>query len=36
MNYLQVYEKDILFANAQPAVQAILEQASRRLLMQAR
>jgi hypothetical protein len=36
MNYLQVYEKDILFANTQPAVQAILEQASRRLLMQAR
>ena len=36
MNYLQVYEKDIRFANTQPAVQAILEQASRRLLMQAR
>ncbi len=36
MNYLQVYEKDIQFANTQPAVQAILEQASQQLLMQAR
>jgi hypothetical protein len=36
MNYLQIYEKDIQFANTQPAVQAILEQASQRLLMQAR
>jgi hypothetical protein len=36
MNYLQIYEKDIEFANTQPAVQAILRQASDRLLMQAR
>ena len=36
MNYLQIYEKDILFANTQPEVQTILEQASRRLLMQTR
>ena len=36
MNYLQIYEKDILFANTQPAVQAILAQASQRLLAQAR
>jgi hypothetical protein len=36
MNYLQIYEKDIVFANSQPEVQSILEQASRRLLMQAR
>ena len=36
MNYLQIYEKDIRFASTQPAVQAVLEQASHRLLMQAR
>jgi hypothetical protein len=36
MNYLQVYEKDIEFANGQPAVQAILAQASERILKQAR
>jgi hypothetical protein len=36
MNYLQVYEKDIQFANGQPAVQSILVQASERLLKQAR
>ena len=36
MNYLQVYAKDIQFAATQPAIQATLEQASRRLLMQAR
>ena len=36
MNYLQIYEKDIQFANTQPAVQAILAQASQRLLAQAR
>jgi hypothetical protein len=36
MNYLQIYEKDIQFANTQSAVQAILEQASHQLLMQAR
>ena len=36
MNYLQVYEKDIRFAATQPAIQATLEQVSRRLLMQAR
>jgi hypothetical protein len=36
MNYLQIYEKDIEFANTQPSVQAILQQASDRLLMQAR
>jgi hypothetical protein len=36
MNYLQIYEKDIEFANTQPAVEAILEQASHQLLMQAR
>jgi hypothetical protein len=36
MNYLQIYEKDIEYANAQPAVQAVLEQASRQLLKQAR
>jgi len=36
MNYLQVYEKDVQFANGQPAVQAILAQASERLLKQAR
>jgi hypothetical protein len=36
MNYLQIYEKDIQFASTQPAVQTTLEQASHRLLMQAR
>jgi hypothetical protein len=36
MNYLQIYEKDIEYANTQPAVQAVLKQASDRLLMQAR
>jgi len=36
MNYLQVYEKDIQFANTQPALQAILAQASQRILKQAR
>jgi hypothetical protein len=36
MNYLQIYEKDIEFANSQPAVQAILEEASRKLLTEAR
>jgi len=36
MNYMQIYEKDIQFANIQPAVQSILEQASQHLLMQAR
>jgi hypothetical protein len=36
LNYLQVYEKDIRFASTQPAVQAMLAQASQRLLMQAR
>jgi hypothetical protein len=35
MNYLQIYEKDIEYANTQPAVQAVLKQASDRLLMQA-
>jgi hypothetical protein len=36
MNYMQIYEKDIQFANTQPAIQTILQQASQRLLMQAR
>jgi hypothetical protein len=36
MNYLQVYDKDVIYAGTQPAVQALLEQASQRLLMQAR
>lgn len=36
MNYLQVYEKDILFANSQPAVQVILAKASQQILKQAR
>jgi hypothetical protein len=36
MNYMQIYEKDILYANTQPAVQAVLLQASQRLLAQAR
>jgi hypothetical protein len=36
MNYMQIYEKDIEYADTQPAVQAILLQASQRLLAQAR
>jgi hypothetical protein len=36
MNYVQVYEKDLVFAGTQPAVQALLEQANQRLLQQAR
>jgi hypothetical protein len=36
LNYLQIYEKDIQFANTQPGVQATLQQVSQRLLMQAR
>jgi hypothetical protein len=36
MNYLQVYAPDIVYAAAQPAVQALLEQASQALLKQAR
>jgi hypothetical protein len=32
----RAYEKDIRFATTQPAVQAMLEHASQRLLMQAR
>jgi hypothetical protein len=36
MNYLQIYAPDITFAATQPAVQALLDQASQRLLAQAR
>jgi hypothetical protein len=36
MNYLQIYAPDITFAATEPAVQALLEQASQRLLAQAR
>ena len=36
MNYMQIYEKDIQYANSQPAVQAILLRASEQLLAQAR
>jgi hypothetical protein len=36
MNYLQIYAPDIAYAGAQPAVQALLDQASQRLLAQAR
>jgi hypothetical protein len=36
MNYLQIYAPDITFASTQPAVQALLDQASQRLLAQAR
>jgi hypothetical protein len=36
MNYLQVYASDIKFANTQSAFQAILEQASQRILKQAK
>jgi hypothetical protein len=36
MNYMQIYAPDIMFATTDPAVQALLEQASQRLLAQAR
>ena len=36
MNYVQIYAPDIAFAATEPAVQTLLEQASRRLLAQAR
>ena len=36
MNYVQIYAPDITFAATDPAVQAMLEQASQRLLAQAR
>ncbi len=36
MNYLQIYAPDITFAATQPAIQALLDQASQRLLAQAR
>jgi hypothetical protein len=36
MNYLQIYAADIAYAGTQPAVQAMLEQASARLLAQTR
>jgi hypothetical protein len=36
MNYLQVYAADVTYAAAQPQVQSLLDQASQRLLSQAR
>jgi len=36
MNYMQIYAPDIAYAATQPAVQAMLDQASQRLLAQAR
>jgi len=36
MNYLQIYAPDITYAATQPAVQALLDRASQRLLAQAR
>ncbi len=36
MNYMQIYAPDIAFAATEPAVQALLAQASQRLLAQAR
>ena len=36
MNYMQVYAPDIRFANTQPAIQTTLDQASQRILTQAK